>query len=78
MSKAKELQSNDQKLIDIRLTAEKHWEYTKLILQKAIEITEPPVEPDFLDRLIEMCHVIYVEPFVHGYKHRLEEEGIIK
>jgi hypothetical protein len=78
LSKESELRSNDEKLHDIRLVAEKHWEYTKLILQKAIEITEPPVDPDFLDRLLEAFHVVYVEPFVHGYKHRLEEEGIIK
>lgn len=75
MNKESELESNDQKLIDIRLTAEKHWEYTKKVIEKSLLIS---MNKEDVKKLLKICHIIYTEPFIHGYKHRLEEEGLIK
>jgi len=74
MSKAKELKSNDQKLLDIRLVAEKHWLYTEGLIKTSLEA----VGDQFTKGSLEMMHYLYVEAFIHGYKHRLEEDGIIK
>ena len=40
-----------------REDAEAHWEYTKKVI----------------DRMLELCGVLYVEGMLHGYKHGKEE-----
>jgi hypothetical protein len=74
-----ELASNDEKLRVIRLVAEKHWEYTKSIIEKTFRYAKVrDYTEEEIQFLLDLLHTLYVEPFVHGYKHRLEEEGIIK
>ena len=43
--------------------AEEHWKYTEKILNVA----------DCEEDLIERFKVIYLESFVHGYKHGVDE-----
>lgn len=73
-----DIRSNFKKLQDIRLIAELHWDYTKLIIEKTLRLIEPPLEEDFIERFMDFAKTLYIEPFIHGYKHRLDEEGLIK
>ena len=47
-----------------RESAEKHWLYTK----KVMELTNPSLSETVLD----LCHYLYVEAFLHGAKHEKE------
>lgn len=73
-----DIRSNFKKLQDIRLVTELHWDYTKLIIEKTLRLTEPPLTEEFLEHFLDLCKTLYIEPFIHGYKHRLDEEGLIK
>ena len=59
--------------MNIRETAELHWCYTRKIIEKTILITEPQPTPEFLESFLELCHTLYVEAMVHGWKHKEDE-----
>jgi hypothetical protein len=50
---------------NFRESAEKHWEYTRQLIEK----TNP--DQDTYD--IELLHFLYVEAMNHGYKHAKQE-----
>lgn len=79
MSEIKLDKNNPYFLIEnIRTVAEKHWEYPgKLIEKLMLTVGEDEDERELINTMI-FLKFLYIEPFVHGYKHRLEEEGIIK
>jgi len=59
-------------MTDVRKTAELHWNYTKGIIERVMKLCA--VDDSFqIEEFIEMCHYIYVEVFIHGYKHRVGE-----
>jgi hypothetical protein len=49
---------------DFRSRAEKHWDYTRQLIEK----TNP--NQDTYD--IELIHFLYVESMIHGYKHKTD------
>ena len=56
---------------DVRKTAEKHWEYTKGLIEKSVESLNIV---NVHSPLTELHHYLYIEAFIHGYKHR-EDDG---
>ena len=56
-----------------REDAEKHWVYTEGIVRKTIEMFSEYADDDKIEPFIAMCKYIYIEVFVHGFKHHKEE-----
>jgi hypothetical protein len=52
-----------ERLAKARETAEAHWNFIEALLQAHVEE----------DSVIEKCGFHFVEAFVHGYKHALED-----
>ena len=58
----------------VRDLALAHWKYTELVISKSLDCAIPK---NILRRIkiyiMELCKFLYIEAFVHGYKHRDEE-----
>lgn len=52
----------------IKDMAEAHWDYTSCVIQKS--------NPTLDDDMIELCRYLYVESFIHGFKHCRQDDEI--
>jgi hypothetical protein len=50
---------------EIRKMAEDHWEYTKKVIVASSTLD---------DKEVELCHMLYVESMIHGFKHGKHDE----
>lgn len=60
----------------IRDDAEKHWSYTEGVIRRALEI-HCQDKLDEISYIIELCHYLYIEAMVHGFKHNEDLRRII-
>jgi hypothetical protein len=54
--------------IDIKEIAEQHWKYTEGIIFRLLFL-DTNLDRDSCEKIIELCHYLYVAAMVHGWKH---------
>ena len=58
--------------MNIKELAELHWEYTKGVIIASLHQDEL-FHAKEVARWVELCHYLYVQAMVHGYKHKEDE-----
>lgn len=65
--------------MNIRESAELHWKYTEELIRKSITASIVFKSKENWQNIInnsqilELCEFLYIEAFIHGYKHKCEE-----
>ena len=59
----------------VRELAVKHWNYTEVVISKALDCCIPRgILRDIKVYIMELCKFLYIEAFIHGWKHRDEDK----
>ena len=58
----------------MKILAEEHWVYTSALIGRSLRLGG--VGEELIERILDLCHKLYVDAMIHGAKHQREDSEL--